>query len=250
MPDTRCCYVCVIIHEPFFNHEIPVSFLFRTNFAPCTFDIFSKIVLADLMGNCNPRALFVYACMSCLLAEACFLSVLLLEAKRKVDEGNITKTCWSSFASGKREDGVPDVVHCPYFALFLASIANGVLVCLTVLLLVARLLGSRECFLRRIPFIRVLFRYGPFFTNVLTTLLIGTFIGLLVGSKPNKKLTGDIFDRNCRLHFILIVAGFVSILIASVTSGLLAYQRRGRSINDDFEDTISHNFSDDYLDIN
>lgn len=202
------------------------------------------------METRNQKVCFLYARMSCLLAEAFFLGFLLLEAKRKVDEGNITKTCWSSFASGKREDGVPDVVHCPYFALFLASIANGVLVCLTVLLLVARLLGSRECFLRRIPFIRVLFRYGPFFTNVLTTLLIGTFIGLLVGSKPNKKLTGDIFDRNCRLHFILIVAGFVSILIASVTSGLLAYQRRGRSINDDFEDTISHNFSDDYLDIN
>ena len=193
------------------------------------------------MGNCNPRALFAFTCVSSLASEACFLTVLFLEAE--VGKKNSSHSCWTNFESGPAEKQV----RCPYFALFLASIVNGLLLLYTVSFLLARLIGSRECSLKRIPVCRVILRYGSFFTNILTTFLIATFIGLLIGYKSEKNYSGGIFDRHYRVYFVVICAGFVLLLIATVTSGLLAYQRRPRKIDDEFdrfEDTINRSYSD------
>ena len=190
------------------------------------------------MGNCNPRALFVFAYVSSLAAEACFLSVLFLEAK--IGKNNSNNSCWANFESGSAEKEV----RCPYFVLFLATILNGILLLYTALLLLGGLLRTTECSLRRIPVCRVLFRYGPFYTNLLTTLLIGTFIGLLIGFKSKKNFSGEIFDRHRRVYFVVVCAGFILILITSVTSGILAYRRRGRKLSDDeFDDANAINRS-------
>lgn len=190
------------------------------------------------MGNCNPRALFAFACVSSLAAEACFLTLLFLEAK--VGKNNSSSSCWTNFQSGS----VKENVGCPYFVLFLASIVNGLLLLYTASFLIARLLGSRECTLERIPVCRVLLRYGSFFTNLLTTLLIAILIGLLIGFKSKKKYSGGIFLRHRHVYFVVLCAGFIWVLIATLTSGLLAYQRRPRRMGDDFEDIFDRSYSD------
>lgn len=186
----------------------------------------------------------MYTCVSIFTAEVCFLSILFLEAE--IGKKNLTNSCWSNFESGSAKDEA----RCPFFALFLATIVNGLLLFYTGSFLLARLLGSRECSLKRIPFFRVLLRYGSFFTNLLTTLLISTFIGLLVGFKSKRSDVGEIFDRHRRIYFVVICAGFVLMLIASVTSGIQAFQRRGRGLDDEFEEALNRSFSDSYVDIN
>ena len=196
------------------------------------------------MANCNPRALFVYASISSFTAEVCFLSILFLEAE--IGKQNANNSCWSNFES----DSAKDEARCPFFVLFLATIVNGLLLLYTGSFLLARLLGSRECSLKRIPFCRILLRYGSFFTNLLTTLLISTFIGLLIGFKSRKNYAGEIFDHHRRIYFVVICAGFVLMLIASVTSGIQAFQRRREGLDDEFENAINRSFSDSYVDIN
>lgn len=199
------------------------------------------------MGNCNPRALSAFAYASSLVAEACFLSILFLEAK--IGKTNVNSSCWSNFESGSAEKEV----RCPYFALFLATIVNGLLLLYTALFLLGGLLRSTECSLRRIPVFRVLFRYGPFCTNLLTTLLMATFIGLLIGFKSKKNYAGEIFHRRYRGYLVMVCAGFVLILITAITSGMLAYRRRGRKLDDEFEDAFNHSYSDHsghFVDIN
>lgn len=190
------------------------------------------------MGNCNPRALFAVACVSSLAAEACFLSVCFLEAE--VGKKNANNSCWSDFESGSSNKNV----NCPFFALFLAAIVNGLLLLFTTSFLLARLLGSRECTLKRIPVCRVILRYGTFFTNLLTTFLLITFIGLIIGFKSNKKSTGGILERPRRVYFITVIAGLILMLMALVTSGLLTFRRSRRQDDDEFEDTINRSFSD------
>ena len=197
------------------------------------------------MGNCNPRALFIYASFSCVLSEACFLSVLFLEANIGI-KTNTKKSCWSNFAENSRENAA----DCPFLALFVATLVNGLLILFTSSYQFSRILGNEDCSLKRIPLFRVLFRYGPFFTNIFTTLLIAVLIGLLIGYKSQHQYTGEVFDHEGRLYLILVVAGFCLILIASVTTGLLAYQSRGSSIVDEYKDGISNIFPDDDLDIN
>lgn len=168
---------------------------------------------------------------------------------------NASRSCWSNFESGSSsKDG-----NCPFFALFLAVIANGLLLLFTTSFLLARLLGSRECSLKRIPVCRVVLRYGSFFINVLTALLIVVFIALIVGFKSKKKsFSGEILDKPHRVYFIVVIAGFVLVLIAAVTSGLLAFKRPQRLVDDEFEDSFNRSYSDhsttgtteNFLDIN
>ena len=200
------------------------------------------------MGNCNPRALFTFACVSSLAAEACFWSILFLEAE--IGKKNANNSCWSNFESGSASKEV----RCPYFALFLAVIVNGLLILNTASFLLARLLGSHECSLKRIPVCRVLLRYGSFFTNLFIAILLATFIGLLIGFKSKRNYAGEIFERHRRVYFVVICAGFLLVLIATVTSGLLACQRRGRKIDDEFEESFNRSYSDHstghFVDIN
>lgn len=200
------------------------------------------------MGNCHPRALFAIACVSSLAAEACFLSVCLLEAE--VGNKNTNNSCWSNFESGSSKKGV----NCPFFALFLAAIVNGALLLFTTSFLLARLLGSKECTLNRIPVCRVILRYGTFFANLLTAFLVITFTGLIIGYKSSESSTGEIFDKPRRVYFIVVIAGLVLVLIAVVTSGLLAFRRSRRQGDDEFDDSFNRSYSDHstgtFLDIN
>ena len=188
------------------------------------------------MGNCNPRALFAFACVSSVAAEVCFLTVCFLEAE--VGKKNSSRSCWSNFES----DASSNDVNCPLFVLFLAAIVNGLLLLFTTSFLLARILGSAECSLNRIPVCRVPLRYGTFFTNVLTSLLMIAFIALLIGLKSKKNFT--ILDKSHRVYLVLVIAGLILILMAAITSGLLAFRRSRRSLDDEFEETISRSYSD------
>ena len=199
------------------------------------------------MGNCNPRALFAFACASSVAAEVCFLSVCFLEAE--VGRKNSSRSCWSNFES----DASSKEVNCPLFVLLLAAIVNGLLLLFTTSFLLARILGSAECSLKRIPICRVVLRYGTFFTNVLTSLLMIAFIALIISLKTKKNFT--ILSKSHRFYFVLVIAGLILMLIAAITSGLLAFRRSRRSADDEFEETISRNYSDHstsgpFLDIN
>lgn len=199
------------------------------------------------MGNCNPRALFAFACVSSVAAEVCFLSVCFLEAE--VGKENSTRSCWSNFESGASSKDA----HCPFFALFLAAIVNGLLLLFTISFLLARILGSAECSLKRIPVCRITLRYGTFFTNVLTSLLVIVFIGLIIGLKS--KMNFSILVKSHHWYFVLVIAGLILILIAAITSGLLAFSGSRRSADDEFESTITRSYSDHstsggFLDIN
>ena len=188
------------------------------------------------MGNCNPRALFAFACVSSVAAEVCFLSVCFLEAE--VGKKNSSRSCWSNFESGASSKDV----NCPLFVLFLAAIVNGLLLLFTSSFLLARILGSAECSLKRIPICRVALRYGTFFTNVLTSLLMIAFIALIIGLKSKKNFT--ILNKSHRVYLVLVIAGLILILIATITNGLLAFRRSRRSPDDEFEETISRTYSD------
>ena len=199
------------------------------------------------MGNCNPRALFAFACVSSVAAEACFLSVCFLEAE--VGKKNPNRSCWSNFESGAPSKDA----NCPLFALFLAVIVNGLLLLFTTSFLLARILGSAECSLKRIPICRIALRYGTFITNVITSLLMIVFIGLIIGLKSKKNFS--ILDKSHRLYLVLVIAGLILILIAAITSGLLAFRRSRRSADDEFEESITRTYSDQsttggFLDIN
>lgn len=174
--------------------------------------------------------------MSSVVAEVCFLSVCFLEAE--VGKKNANRSCWSNFESGASSKDV----NCPLFALFLAAIVNGLLLLFTTSFLLARLLGSAECSLKRIPVCRIVLRYGTFFTNVLTSLLVIAFIALIIGLKSKKKFS--ILDKSHRYYLVLVIAGLILILIAAVTSGFVAFRRSRRSVDDEFEGTISRSYSD------
>ena len=202
------------------------------------------------MGNCNPRALFALAYTSSLAAEACFLAVNFLEAE--VGKTNATRSCWSNFESGASSKDA----NCPFLALFLAVIVNGLLVLFTTSFLLARLLGSRECSLNRIPVCQVILRYGSFFTNVFTAFLVIAFIGLIIGLKSKKNYSGQILEKPHRVYFIVVIAGLILVLISTVTTGLLAFRRR-RNLgdHDEFEDSVNRSYSDhsttgNFIDIN
>lgn len=183
---------------------------------------------------------------SSLAAEACFLTVNFLEAE--VGKKNTSESCWSNFESGSSSD-----VNCPFFVLFLVVIVNGLLVLFTTSFLLARLLGSRECSLERIPVCRFIIRYGSFFGNVFTALLVLTFIGLIVDLRSKKNYSGQILERRYRGYFMVVVAGLILVLISLVTTSLLAFKRRRNvRLDDEFEDTISRSYSDrgSFLDIN
>lgn len=200
------------------------------------------------MGNCNPRALFAFACVSSLAAEACLLSVCFLEAE--VRKKNPNNSCWSNFESGSSNKDA----SCPFFVLFLAAIVNGLLILFTSSFLLARLLGSKECSLKRIPVCRVVLRYGSFVANLLTVLLVITFIGIIIGYKSNDKFTGQILEKPRRVYFVVVIAGLILALFAVVNSGLLAFRRSGRLGDDEFEDSTTRSYSDHstghFLDIN
>ena len=185
------------------------------------------------MGNCNPRALFAFACVSSVVAEVCFLSVCFLEAE--VGKKNSSRSCWSNFESGPSSKDV----NCPFFVLFLAAIVNGLLLLFTTSFLLARILGSAECSLKRIPVCRLALRYGTFFTNVFTSLLVITFIALIIGMRSRKNFS--ILNRSHRFYFVLVIAGLILTLIAAITSGLLSFRRRRRSEDDEF---VSRSYSD------
>lgn len=190
------------------------------------------------MGNCNPRALFAFACVSSVVAEVCFLSVCFLEAE--VGKKNSSRSCWSNFESGSSSKDV----NCPFFVLFLAAIVNGLLLLFTTSFLLARVLGSAECSLKRIPVCRLALRYGTFFTNVFTSLLVIAFIALIIGMRSKKNFS--ILNKSHRFYFVLVIAGLILTLIAAITSGLqlLSFRRKRRSEDDEFEETISRTHSD------
>lgn len=188
------------------------------------------------MGNCNPRALFAFACVSSLVAEVCFLSVCFLEAE--VGKKNSSRSCWSNFESGSSSKDV----NCPFFVLFLAAIVNGLLLLFTTSFLLARVLGSAECSLKRIPVCRLALRYGTFFTNVFTSLLVIAFIALIIGMRSKKNFS--ILNKSHRFYFVLVIAGLILTLIAAITSALLSFRRKRRSEDDEFEETISRTYSD------
>ena len=190
------------------------------------------------MGNCNPRALFALACTSSLAAEICFLTVNFLEAE--VGKANASQSCWSNFES----TGSSSDVNCPFFVLFLVLIVNGLLILFTTSFLIARLLGSRECSLKRIPFCRFILRYGSFFTNVFLALLVFTFIALVIDLKSTKNYSGHILKKPHRVYFILVIAGLILVLISAVTTGLLAFQRRRNPRDDDYEESFNRSYSD------
>lgn len=188
------------------------------------------------MGNCNPRALFAFACVSSVVAEVCFLSVCFLEAE--VGKKNSNRSCWSNFESGSSSKDV----NCPFFVLFLAAIVNGLLLLFTTSFLLARVLGSAECSLKRIPVCRLALRYGTFFTNVFTSLLVIAFIALIIGMRSKKNFS--ILNKSHRFYFVLVIAGLILTLIAAITSALLSFRRKRRSEDDEFEETISRTYSD------
>lgn len=188
------------------------------------------------MGNCNPRALFAFACVSSVVAEVCFLSVCFLEAE--VGKKNSSRSCWSNFESGSSSKDV----NCPFFVLFLAAIVNGLLLLFTTSFLLARVLGSAECSLKRIPVCRLALRYGTFFTNVFTSLLVIAFIALIIGMRSKKNFS--ILNKSHRFYFVLVIAGLILTLIAAITSALLSFRRKRRSEDDEFEKTISRTYSD------
>lgn len=189
------------------------------------------------MGNCNPRALYAFAFVATLVAEACFLSVLVFETN--LGKKNSSNSCWTNFDSGSSGE-----VRCPYFVLFLATIVNGLLLLYKGLLLLAWLTGSSgECTLKRVPFCRLVIHYGSFFINLLTAVLMGTFIGVLIGFKSNTRDVGEIFSRENRVYFVMICAGFILVVIATVTSGLLSCRQRSRRF-DDFERFEDLSYSD------
>ena len=188
------------------------------------------------MGNCNPRALFAFACVSSVVAEVCFLSVCFLEAE--VGKKNSSRSCWSNFESGSSSKDV----NCPFFVLFLAAIVNGRLLLFTTSFLLARVLGSAECSLKRIPVCRLALRYGTFFTNVFTSLLVIAFIALIIGMRSKKNFS--ILNKSHRFYFVLVIAGLILTLIAAITSALLSFRRKRRSEDDEFEETISRTYSD------
>ena len=199
------------------------------------------------MGNCNPRALFAFACVSSVVAEVCFLTVCFLEAE--VGKKNSNRSCWSNFESGASSKDV----SCPLFVLFLAAIVNGLLLLFTTSFLLARILGSAECSLKRIPVCRLALRYGTFITNVFTSLLVIAFIALTIGMESKKNFS--ILNKSHRFYLVLVIAGLILILIAAITSGLLCFRRKRRSEDDEFEETISRTYSDHstsgrFLDIN
>ena len=203
------------------------------------------------MGNCNPRALYAFACVASLAAEACFLSVLFLEAD--LEKKNSSVSCWANFDSSSPKDEV----RCSYFVLFLATIVNGLLLLYKGLLLLAWLTGRcRECSLKRVPFCRLVIHYGSFFINLLTAVLMATFIGLLIGRKSKTREVGGIFEHNHRVYFVTICAGFILVVIATVTSGLLSCKKRSRHFDDfeSFEDALNRSYSDHssghFVDIN
>jgi len=79
------------------------------------------------------------------------------------------------------------------------------------------------------------------------------FIALIISLKTKKNFT--ILSKSHRFYFVLVIAGLILILIAAITSGLLAFRRSRRSADDEFEETISRNYSDHstsgpFLDIN
>lgn len=115
---------------------------------------------------------------------------------------------------------------------------------ITTSFLIARLLGSRECSLKRIPFCRFILRYGSFFTNVFLALLVFTFIALVIDLKSTKNYSGHILKKPHRVYFILVIAGLILVLISAVTTGLLAFQRRRNPRDDDFEDSFNRSYSD------
>lgn len=189
------------------------------------------------MGNCNPRALYAFAFVATLVAEACFLSVLVFETN--LGKKNSSNSCWTNFDSGSSGE-----VRCPYFVLFLATIVNGLLLLYKGLLLLAWLTGSSgECTLKRVPFCRLVIHYGSFFINLLTAVLMATFIGVLIGFKSNTRDVGEIFSRENRVYFVMICAGFILVVIATVTSGLLSCKKRSRRF-DDFERFEDLSYSD------
>lgn len=188
------------------------------------------------MGNCNPRALFAFACVSSVVAEVCFLSVCFLEAE--VGKKNSNRSCWSNFESGSSSKDV----NCPFFVLFLAAIVNGLLLLFTTSFLLARVLGSAECSLKRIPVCRLALRYGTFFTHVFTSLLVIAFIALIIGMRSKKNFS--ILNKSHRFYFVLVIAGLILTLIAAITSALLSFRRKRRSEDDEFEETISRTYSD------
>lgn len=203
------------------------------------------------MGNCNPRALYAFACVASLAAEACFLSVLFLEAD--LGKKNRSFSCWTNFDAGSPKDEV----CCPYFVLFLATIVNGLLLLYKGLFLLAWLTGRcGECSLKRVPCCRLVIHYGSFFINLLTAVLMATFIGLLIGLKSETRHVGGIFARNHRVYFVTICAGFILVVIATVTSGLLSCKKRSRRFDDfeSFEDALNRSYSDHssghFVDIN
>lgn len=190
------------------------------------------------MGNCNPRALYAFAFVATLGAEAFFLTVLVLEAK--IGKKNSNRSCWTNFDSGSPGDEV----RCPYFVLFLATIVNGLLLLYKGLLLLAWLTGScGDCSLKRVPFCRLVIHYGSFFINLLTTVLMATFIGLLIGLKSMTRDVGGIFTSDYRVYFVMVFAGFILVVIATVTSGLLSFKKRSRRF-DDFERFEDFSYSD------
>ena len=198
------------------------------------------------MGNCNKRALFAISSLACLAAEICFLSVIFLvprESKKEASKTNNSNTefCWSNFESKDSSNEV----KCPYFALFLAMIVNGILLLFTASFLLTRLLGSKKCSLIRIPVCRIILRYGSFVAEVLTGVLVLTFIGLIIGFNWKAQWTGGILDRKQNLiaYFIITCLGFVLVLVSSVATGINAF-RRSRTLDDDFEDRVYRSYSD------
>lgn len=170
-----------------------------------------------------------------------------LEAE--VGKKNSSSSCWSNFESGASSKDI----NCSFFVLFLAAIVNGLLLLFTTSFLLARILGSAECSLKRIPVCRLALRYGTFFTNVFTSLLVIAFIALIFGMRSKKNFS--ILNKSHRFYVVLVIAGLILTLIAAITSGLLSFRRRRRSEDDEFEETISRTYSDHstsgrFLDIN
>ena len=82
---------------------------------------------------------------------------------------------------------------------------------------------------------------------------MATFIGVLIGFKSNTRDVGEIFSRENRVYFVMICAGFILVVIATVTSGLLSCKKRSRRFDDfeRFEDlSYSDHSSGHFADIN
>lgn len=187
------------------------------------------------MTAINPRALYILSFVFALLCEVCFIPVLSVFADKARSKN--ASFCWS-WKLG--DSAASDDRTCPFLVFVIASLFNGLLLLFTGIYFALRLCIVAGYFQDRL-FLKIVIKYGPFLSSLVTTLLSIVFIGLMIGYKYAANATeyieftgGIVGDKH--YYLILVCVGTFLSLLSTVTSGLFCFGRR-RDVRDQFTDS-------------